>query len=145
MASDIEALTLTGDDPAQNHSLHSGTDRSSSPEEQPGEAVSVPAGYPSINHRPVLLKTSILDTTATTFFLAIMGLDAVAWIADSSRAYRVDNVNYFLVLRYGPAALGAVSQLLFQQIITQFLRVLPLVNMASPRRPKDARNTVMAR
>ena len=142
-APENEALRgeATGDG---DHDSELDTERPDSPQQQSWEAVSPPAGYPSINYRPVLLQTSVLCAAGTIFLSAMMALAALAWTSDSSRAYRVDNVNYFIALRYGPAILGAVSQTLFQQIARQFLSVMPFVNMASRGRPKGARKTVMA-
>lgn len=108
------------------------------------KAIDPPLGYPSINHRPVLLKTSVLCAAGSFFFLAMMGLGVLAWTSDRSTPYKVRNVNYYIVLRYGPALLGAVSQTVFQLIVRQFLRMLPFVNMASPRRPKRAQDTISA-
>lgn len=42
------------------------------------EAVEAPAEYSSINHRPTMLKTSILSASVTFFLLALAGLATLA-------------------------------------------------------------------
>ncbi|KAK8084498.1 hypothetical protein PG997_005769 [Apiospora hydei] len=119
-------------------------------EDPPGarfEPIPRPPGYPALDFRPRMLKRGVLFTMGL-IHLGVLGvLIALLRCSGPDRAYISNNINVYMIARYGPSVIGTLTTSLVRTTVRDLQRMYPYIQMAddgSGRRGGSRASTTIA-
>ncbi|KAJ7052326.1 hypothetical protein C8F01DRAFT_1337864 [Mycena amicta] len=95
--------------------------------------VAVAKGYPTLNFKPLQIKTIFLGISAA-FFLCCIGSITILVFSSTGTGYsfHIASTQNHMAFRYTPAIVGTITTILWRTIITTLGRMTPYISMASP-------------
>jgi len=103
--------------------------------------VRVPDGYPELNFKPVMLRTTTLVAMLFFNILCFVGILLIIYEANAYGQYYSLYSNMRFVVRYVPTIVGTITTVLFRSMRDTMARIQPYISMASHPRDEGSRGS----
>jgi hypothetical protein len=91
----------------------------------------VPRGYPTLDFKPIALRTWFLVTTMIFFFACLGSISAIVVLDHTSQAtLHIHAQRGFLALRYLPGIIGTITLMWWRSIGAALFHITPYISMA---------------